>query len=208
MERQSLPARPSLEQLRKQAKELVKNHRARDAATLALIRECLPALAGKTDEEIVLFPFALHDAQSVVARQYGFAGWNPLRDAVEKLTAAGSGRFAAEASVEEKFRTICRSYEQGDYAVFCSVMSDGMRKAVLNDHFDRVCESLAPYFRGEYTAMYFGEMSQGEHAVHFWRVFLPGKGTDLIVRMGLQNDLVSGLLVSVPFATGAPRGEK
>jgi hypothetical protein len=108
MERQSLPARPSLEQLRKQAKELVKNHRACDAATLALIRECLPALAGKTDEEIVLFPFALHDAQSVVARQYGFPGWNPLRDAVEKLTASSSGRFVPEALVEEKFLTICR----------------------------------------------------------------------------------------------------
>lgn len=207
MEHRSLPDRPSLEQLRKQAKELVKNHRAREAATLALIRECLPALAGKTDEEIVLFPFALHDAQSVVARQYGFPGWNQLRDAVEKLTSSSSGRFVPEASVEEKFRTICRSYELGDYAVYCSVMSDGMRQAVSHDHFNRVWEALAPYFRSEYTAIYFGEMSQGEHAVHFWRVSSPGKGTDLMVRVGLKNDLVSGLLVSAPFA-GAPRGEK
>jgi len=205
MKHQSLPARPSLEQLRKQAKELVKNHRARDAATLALIRECLPALAAKTDEEILLYPFALHDAQSVVARQYGFAGWNPLRDEVERRTASGSGRFMPEASVEKTFRTICRSYELGDYAVYCSVMSDGMRQAVSHDHFNRVREALAPYFKSEYTAIYFGEMSQGEQAVHFWRVSSPGKGTDLMVRMGLRNDLVSGLLVSPPFATGGPK---
>jgi hypothetical protein len=150
--------------LKKQAKELVKNHRERDSATLAFIRQCLPALAGKTDEEIVLFPFSLHDAQSVVARQYGFPGWSQLRDEVEKTAAPGSGRFMPESSVEEKFRTICSAYEREDYALFCSVMSDAMRSAISEDHFKRVCESIAPYFRAEYTAIYFGEMSQGERA--------------------------------------------
>jgi hypothetical protein len=86
-------------------------------------------------------------------------------------------------------------------------MSDTMRNAISEEHFKRVGESIAPYFRGEYTAIYFGEMSQGEHAVHFWRVSSPGKGTDLMARMGLKNELVSGLLLSAPFA-GAPRGEK
>jgi hypothetical protein len=207
MERKSLPVRPSLEQFKKQAKELVKNHRKRDSATLALIRQCLPALAGKTDEEIVLFPFALHDAQSVVARQYGFPGWNQLRDEVEKIAAPGLGRFMPESFVEEKFRTICSAYERGDYGLFCSVMSDTMRNAISEDHFKRVCESIAPYFRAEYTAIYFGEMSQGEHAVHFWRISSPGKGTDLMTRMGLKDELVSGLLLSAPFA-GAPGKSK
>ena len=48
----SLPARPSLEQLKKLAKDLSKAHEEKQPAALALIREHLPAAAGKTDEEI------------------------------------------------------------------------------------------------------------------------------------------------------------
>jgi hypothetical protein len=81
-----LPARPSLEQFKKQAKELVKDHRTRSAAAFALIREFLPSLAKKTDDEIVLYPFALHDSQSVIARQYGFPSWNQLRDHLESTS--------------------------------------------------------------------------------------------------------------------------
>jgi len=45
----SLPDRPSLEQLKKQAKELVKNHRAQDASTFAAHPGISSALTGKTD---------------------------------------------------------------------------------------------------------------------------------------------------------------
>ena len=202
MDRRELPARPSLDQLRKQAKELVKLHRARDLATLALIREALPALSGKTDEEIVLFPFALHDAQSVIARQHGFPGWNQLRDEVERMTAPGSGRLLPESSVEAKFRTICVAYEKDDYAVFCSVMNDHMRKGISEDHFLRVAKMAAAYFHQAYAAQYLGEMSEGDHTIHFWRVSAPGSVSDLMVRMGVKDDLVSGLLLSTPFGRG------
>jgi len=200
----SLPDRPSLEQLKKQAKELVKNHRAQDASTFALIREFLPALTGKTDEEIVLYPFALHDAQSVIARQYGFPGWNQMRDHVENLEVKARSRFTPEASVEAKFDTICQAYAREDYALFCSVMNDTMRDAISEEHFKSVCATVADFFKKEYSAVYFGEMSQGEHAVHFWRVSVPGKHTDLMTRVGVKDDLVSGLLLSAPFA-GKPR---
>jgi hypothetical protein len=93
-----LPARPSLEQLKKQAKELVKDRQTRNPAAFTLIREFLPALTGKTDQEIIAFPFALHDAQSVMARQYGFLSWNKLRDHLETLDAA-STRLRPDFSV-------------------------------------------------------------------------------------------------------------
>ncbi len=56
----------------KLAKDLVKAHEEKQPAALALIREHLPAAAGKSDEETARYLFALHDAQSVIARQHGF----------------------------------------------------------------------------------------------------------------------------------------
>ena len=58
MAAKQLPPRPNLEQLKRQAKELVQ--------------------AGKAP--------ALHDAQTLIARGYGFASWNKLRDHVEAVT--------------------------------------------------------------------------------------------------------------------------
>jgi hypothetical protein len=196
-----LPARPSLEQFKKQAKELVKDHRARRAEALALIREFLPSLAGKTDDEIHLFPFALHDAQSVIARQHGFSGWTHLRDHL----AATSDRPQPEASVETKFETICRAYEQDDYALFCSVMNEPMLKAVPAENFAAAGQSLAVYFKADYLATYMGEMRQGEHAIHFWRLSAAAAKTDFLIRMGVKDDLVSGILFTPPFGGAGGR---
>jgi len=54
----SLPARPSLEQLKKLAKDLVKAHEEKQPAALALIRAHLPAAAGKSEEEVARYLFA------------------------------------------------------------------------------------------------------------------------------------------------------
>ncbi len=195
-----LPARPSLEQFKKQAKDLVREHRARDAAAFALIREFLPSLAKKTDDEIVLYPFALHDAQSVVARQYGFPSWNQLRNHLET-----SNRPVPESSVEEKFKTICRSYEKDDYELFCSVMNEVMRGAVPKSNFESVGRNLAAYFKTAYSTIYFGEMIQNEHTVYFWRLSAPEAKSDVLVRMAVRDDFVSGLLFTPPFNAGGTK---
>jgi Lon protease-like protein len=77
--RHELPNKPNLEHLKKQAKDLLELHRQQDTAALRRIREGLPALAGASDERIAKGPFALHDAQSVIAREYGFASWTELK---------------------------------------------------------------------------------------------------------------------------------
>ncbi len=199
--RKSLPARPSLEQFKKQAKELVKEHRGRNASTLALIREFLPSLAGKTDEEIVLFPFALHDAQSVIARQHGFPGWNQLRDHLEGLQPP---HLSPEASVAEKFRIICRGRAEKDYELYCSVMDEAMRAAVSRENFAPSAK-VAAYFEPGHTATYMGEMMLADHAIHFWRLSVPGQRSDLMARMGIKDDLVTGLLFSSPWDTAMGR---
>lgn len=85
MTTQPLPERPNLEQLKHRAKDLLRSAQAKDPRALARFR-ALPSLAARTDDEMVRTALALHDAQSVVAREYGFASWNALRDRVEELT--------------------------------------------------------------------------------------------------------------------------
>ena len=80
-----LPERPDLEQLKRQAKDLLRA--ARDHAPGARSRfRVLPAFAKATDEELERSELALHDAQSVVAREHGFPSWNQLRERVEELS--------------------------------------------------------------------------------------------------------------------------
>lgn len=80
-----LPARPNLAQLKKQAKDLLDSARTHTPAALARFR-ALPALAASSDAELAQFTLALHDAQSVIAREHGFLSWNALRERVEELT--------------------------------------------------------------------------------------------------------------------------
>jgi hypothetical protein len=85
MTSQQLPERPNLEQLKYQAKTLLRAAHAQDATALHRFR-ALPALADKTVREIGAAALALHDAQSVIAREHGFVSWNELREHVEALT--------------------------------------------------------------------------------------------------------------------------
>jgi len=77
---QSLPARPSLESLRKQAKKLARDIAAGDAAAIARARVQLPH-AG--------LPITQRAAQLVIAREYGYAGWQDLTAEVSKRLGKG-----------------------------------------------------------------------------------------------------------------------
>src|SRR5262245_35589467 len=83
MTSQNLPERPNLEQLKKQAKSLLHAARAKDPAALQRF-QALPALERKSITELGATGLALHDAQSVIAREHGFKSWNELRDYVEE----------------------------------------------------------------------------------------------------------------------------
>ena len=85
MPSRELPARPNLEQLKKQAKSLLDAAKSRDSDALRRFA-VLPSLSGKSLDEIGASDLALHDAQSVVAREHGFASWNALREEVESRT--------------------------------------------------------------------------------------------------------------------------
>jgi hypothetical protein len=88
--RRELPAHPHIDHLKKQAKELLAAHRRGEPDALARIRDALPAFAGRDDAAIAKAPFALHDAQSSIAREYGFASWKELSAAVDARRAAAA----------------------------------------------------------------------------------------------------------------------
>lgn len=81
MQRQ-LPARPSLEQLRKQAKALLKGQQSASPESLSRIRESHPGHRSSSDAEIVNTHFTLADAQLIIAREYGFDSWGKLKSHV------------------------------------------------------------------------------------------------------------------------------
>lgn len=80
-----LPDSPDLDQLRRQAKDLLRAARAADPTALTRFR-LLPSFARSSDNDLVRASLALHDAQSVIAREHGFPSWNEMRDRLEELT--------------------------------------------------------------------------------------------------------------------------
>ena len=79
---EQLPERPNLEQLKKQAKSLLHAAKANDEAAIRRFA-ILPSFAALSAAELAAQGFALHDAQSVIAREHGFPSWNSLREEVE-----------------------------------------------------------------------------------------------------------------------------
>lgn len=70
---------PDLENLRKQAKLILRWHRERHYPVAAQIRGLLPRFQNVPDAEILAAGFKLGDAQEMVARQHGFDTWQALK---------------------------------------------------------------------------------------------------------------------------------
>jgi catechol 2,3-dioxygenase-like lactoylglutathione lyase family enzyme len=70
---------PNLENLKKQAKLILRWHRERHYPVAAQIRGQLPRFLNMPDSEILAANFKLSDAQELVARQHGFDSWQALK---------------------------------------------------------------------------------------------------------------------------------
>lgn len=79
----TLSDRSNLDHLRKQAKDLLRLYRAGDASALNRLRQNLPAARGKTPTALLAMALRLHDMQSCLAREHGFASWSDLKDGVD-----------------------------------------------------------------------------------------------------------------------------
>ena len=95
----SLPERPSLESLRKQAKKLARDVAAGDAAAITRVGATLPN---------VRLPLTQRTAQLVIAREYGFAGWHELLSEVNQRLGNGL-EWAATSGATRHPRQQCRA---------------------------------------------------------------------------------------------------
>ena len=82
----SLPARPNLEQLKKQAKDLLKAYRVGEPPSLQRFRDSLPRLASASDEKLADLSLSLRDAQRVIALEHGFDSWAQIKAHVVATT--------------------------------------------------------------------------------------------------------------------------
>ena len=80
----NLPPKPSLIQLKKQSKELLKAHKAKDAACLPIVRR-LHQFAGLPEAEVFACELALNDVQLALAIYYGYDGWTDLKRHIDAL---------------------------------------------------------------------------------------------------------------------------
>ncbi len=96
-----LPAKPNLNQIKKQAKELLKAFQAGEQSAVEEVRAHYRAPMSPTEE------FQLSDAQLVLARAYGFESWVKLKAFVDGVTMK---RFVAavEAGDIDLVRTMLR----------------------------------------------------------------------------------------------------
>ena len=124
-----LPARPSLDSLRKQAKRLARDAATGDAAAIARVIAQAPEAK---------LPLSNRDAQLVVAREYGFPGWSALTAEVQKRVGNGLAWAASQAQAaihDEKYETLrtllaeypaLASWRDGDQTLLDSTTSYAM----------------------------------------------------------------------------------
>ena len=125
-----LPARPSLDSLRKQAKRLARDATAGRGDAIARVHAQL------ADAKL---PLTNRDAQLVIAREYGFVGWPALTAEVQKRLGDGLAWAASQARVaihdekHDRLRALLAEYpaliswrDEADQTLFDSTTSYAM----------------------------------------------------------------------------------
>src|SRR5215472_9613216 len=138
-----LPARPSLESLRKQAKKLARGIVAGDAVAIGRARAQLPQAK---------LPLSQRDAQLVLAREYGFPGWQDLVKEVKQRLGRG-----LEWAVSQARRRIHDNDVEGlrqllaEYPALLSWKADENDGGLLGTATESYSDSFEPYREQQYT---------------------------------------------------------
>lgn len=104
----SLPNKPHLEFLKKEAKTLRALHRQMDAACCEIIRQHDTSMQDRSDREILASKFSINDAQRIVARSYGYSSWALLKQYIQSL---GSPLFTGVSDKQAYHQGIVDSYD-------------------------------------------------------------------------------------------------
>jgi catechol 2,3-dioxygenase-like lactoylglutathione lyase family enzyme len=136
---------PNIENLRKQAKLILRWHRDRYYPVAAQIRSGLPRFSQMTDPEILSRSFKLSDAQELVARQHGFESWQALKEGLSTMpdhadkpstakvviTSVEPELFVTNIAASSDFFTgklgFTIAFTYGEPPFYAQVMRDGVR---------------------------------------------------------------------------------
>ena len=121
----SLPARPDLDQVRTQAKELKRAVEQGEQSAIYRILKSHPKFAGRPAERLQGWKLGLRDAQVTVARELGFPSWRALLSEVEGGSAT---RWKSDGSGDIQSRAFAEARKQRHR--FCS--TDHFLLALLN----------------------------------------------------------------------------
>jgi Ankyrin repeats (3 copies) len=112
-----LPSNPSLDHLRHQAKDLLREHSERSPATAQRIREFHPRFNRATDADIFNAKLSLSDAQLTISRERGFPTWARLKRHIEKPTLPDRLNLRHHERIEDPiFRSAVDLLDRGDSA--------------------------------------------------------------------------------------------
>ncbi len=169
-----LPGVPSLEQQKKQARELLDAARAGDEAALERMRAHHPHLSA-SDADLTERRLALHHAQLVIAREYGFASWPRLKAHIEAVISARRTRiFVRDVDYhDDRARGLLSVLPDGVPSVIEQVRTWHPRLAGADDETVR----SAPFTLEDARLVY-----AREHGFAAWSRFvdyLEGLGSDL-----------------------------
>ena len=110
-----LPSNPNLEHLKDQAKDLLREHKARDAQAAQRIREFHPQFHEAVDQEIFDAKLKLSDGQLAIARERGFASWARLKRRVERPKPSDDLSLAQQERIEDPvFRIAVELLDAGE----------------------------------------------------------------------------------------------
>ena len=108
MPSRSLPPRPDLAQLKRQADDLRRLHREGKRAAAARIAAHHPRWKGQPLAKVLAAALPVGDSQLVLAREYGFDSWAKLKHHVE------IGRLVAKFTPHPRFNEAVAALDFGD----------------------------------------------------------------------------------------------
>lgn len=124
-----LPDRPNLDNLKKQAKHLLALWKSGEPGAITRFRNALPVAFSLDDAEVAALGLRLHDAQSCVAREYGFPSWTELKAFVAARNALSDDPARAK-------RNLLKLIYAGDIAGGMMRAQAGVAARVLADRPD------------------------------------------------------------------------
>ena len=86
-----LPAQPHLDVPKKQARELLRQCKAKSTDALDRVRQRHPKFK-TADDDTIFARMKLSDAQFVIASEYGFSSWRQLKERIDGNTVAQADR--------------------------------------------------------------------------------------------------------------------